>query len=179
MKKIKSKIKSSEYFYIIKTPEFLNEPVYKIGKTAQEPFRRFNQYALNSKLIFCLEVTEIGCDLFEAEMIEIFKKKYKLYQCNEYFYGDHIDMINTVIGHYNARRDNGFATQVQQNVDLLNTIITQKDYTNLAQKKQQLQNFIDCASAYLSTNSDTIQVRDINYDLRDMISLNRSVITKV
>ncbi len=72
----------------------LNEKVYKIGKTRQPNIKRFKQYPIGSKLLFYIECYD--CDIMEKELILEFNKTFKLYKGNEYFEGDHYEMINII-----------------------------------------------------------------------------------
>lgn len=114
---IKSKYKHSEYFYIIRSTEFIGNNVYKIGKTAQKPFKRFNSYPLNSELYLCLKVED--SDLFETEIVKLFNLKFKLFQGREYYFGNVHDMITEAMNLYfklnNSQAGLGLITEIKSN----------------------------------------------------------------
>ena len=84
--------------YLIKEREFLKtkENVIKIGKTKQSLNKRINQYPKGSELL--LQITTDDCDNLENAIIKAFKDKYihRKDIGNEYFEGDHEDMIETI-----------------------------------------------------------------------------------
>ena len=99
---------STSYIYIILLREFLEKKdikefnndslnnIYKIGRTSQENYKRFNNYSRGSVVLFhriCFDSLPI-----EREIINVFKKKFK--HCkdygNEYFQGNLRDMIITI-----------------------------------------------------------------------------------
>ena len=86
------------YIYLLQPREFLVQDIhiYKIGKTTQPNFSRFNNYPVGSKLIFISECN--NCDLCEKEIIKLFKEKYHHMAKigNEYFYGNYIEMIDDI-----------------------------------------------------------------------------------
>lgn len=88
----------SGYIYILIEREFIRtrEPVYKIGKTTQDEFKRFKQYPKNSKLIQQIYCED--CHGLERELIELFRVKYKQRRefGIEYFEGDVKDMVYTI-----------------------------------------------------------------------------------
>jgi hypothetical protein len=91
-----------ENIYLIQTAEFVlnDENVYKIGKTKQEKFKRFNSYKKDYKIHFFRNSN--NCDKTEKEIIELLKKKYKQRKDigTEYFEGfvdDIILDINNII----------------------------------------------------------------------------------
>jgi hypothetical protein len=94
----------SGYIYILIEREFirLNEPVYKIGKTTQDDFKRFKQYPKDSKLIHQIYCDD--CHGLERRLIELFRVKYRQRRDIgiEYFEGDGRDMVNTI---YNMWRN--------------------------------------------------------------------------
>lgn len=86
------------YIYLLQPREFLVQDIhiYKIGKTTQPNFSRFNNYPVGSKLIFISDCN--NCDLCEKEIITLFKEKYHHMTKigNEYFYGNYIEMIDDI-----------------------------------------------------------------------------------
>ena len=80
-----------EYIYLLIEREFIttNKNIYKIGRTKQNNYGRFNSYPKNSKLL--LQIICKDCTLCEQKLIKIFKSKYK--QCIdigiEYFEGNY------------------------------------------------------------------------------------------
>jgi hypothetical protein len=94
------------YIYLIQEREFIKtkEPIYKIGKSRQEPMKRINQYPKGS--ICLLHIICKDCDKIETELINIFKKKYEQMKevGNEYFKGNFYDMIDDI---YTYIKDEG------------------------------------------------------------------------
>lgn len=85
-----------EYIYILQEREFFDkkEPVYKIGRTAQTIQDRLSGYPKQTKLIFCMQVTDSN----EAERLikSELKQKTKLRNDigSEYFEGQIKDIIS-------------------------------------------------------------------------------------
>jgi hypothetical protein len=87
-----------QYIYLIQLREFLKsgEPIFKVGRTKQENFKRFYQYPKGSKILF-----QMICDdsnKLEKEIIIILKNKYIFRKDigNEYFEGNFINMIDDI-----------------------------------------------------------------------------------
>ena len=89
---------SAQYVYLIQEREFIktSENIFKIGKSKQENNKRINQYPKQSKLI--LQILCDNCDILEKELIISFKNKYNHRKDigNEYFEGEHEDMIKNI-----------------------------------------------------------------------------------
>ena len=87
------------YVYLIKEREFIktNENIYKIGKTKQDKFKRFNQYPKGSCLIYYQQVNDYH--KVESKIIETLNNKYKLLKDigKEYFEGNLIDILLDII----------------------------------------------------------------------------------
>jgi len=87
------------YIYLIQEREFirLQEPVYKIGRTCQQDFKRFDGYPKNSHLVLMVDV--IDCKAIETLIIKKFKRLFthrKDYG-NEYFEGEKMRMIKEIL----------------------------------------------------------------------------------
>lgn len=69
-------IEKSSYVYLLQVREFVNsnQNVYKLGKTTQSNYKRFNSYPNDSILFF--QTMCYDCDKVEKELIDIFKQKY-------------------------------------------------------------------------------------------------------
>ena len=82
--------KPLEYVYIIQEREFVKEgrPLYKIGRTEQEPNKRYVAYPKDSALIIILSVP--NCQEAEKAIKSLFKKKFRQDRTIgvEYFEGD-------------------------------------------------------------------------------------------
>jgi hypothetical protein len=89
---------SAQYVYLIQEREFIktSENIFKVGKSKQENNKRINQYPKQSKLI--LQILCDNCDILEKELIISFKNKYNHRKDigNEYFEGEHEDMIKNI-----------------------------------------------------------------------------------
>ena len=87
-----------QYIYLLIEREFIKtkENIFKIGKTKQLNNIRFSQYPKESILL--LQISCYDCDIFEKNLINIFKEKFinRKDIGNEYFQGDYIDMINEI-----------------------------------------------------------------------------------
>ena len=87
------------YIYLIIEREFIktDENIYKIGKTKQEKFKRFQQYPKGSCLLYYQKVNEYS--KVESEIIEKLKDNYKRQKDigAEYFKGSLIDIILDII----------------------------------------------------------------------------------
>lgn len=89
-----------QYVYIIQEREFirLEEPTFKIGKTAKEnSYDRISKYPKGSTLMMLLPVR--NCHKTEDEIMNVFCKKYiqKRDYGKEYFEGDIDSMVEDVI----------------------------------------------------------------------------------
>jgi len=71
-----------EYLYILREREFLNlrSPIYKIGKTKQEPNNRLSGYPKGSEIYAFIQVHD--CDTAEKDLIRIFDDNFE--QVSEY-----------------------------------------------------------------------------------------------
>jgi T5orf172 domain len=87
---------SQHYVYLFHTQKFVDskEPVYKIGKTTQPNFERFNQY--DDGALFHFQMSCRNCHVLERKMIALFKKKYELHCGLEYFKGNRFEMIKDI-----------------------------------------------------------------------------------
>jgi hypothetical protein len=87
----------SDKIYLLIEREFIisNQTVYKIGKTTQENFKRFNAYPKDSQLLF-YRVCQF-CNN-EKKIIKLFKTKYKQRTDfgTEYFEGNFQQMIKDI-----------------------------------------------------------------------------------
>lgn len=85
----------ANYCYIIQEREFLylNNPIYKIGKTTQDGLKRYKQYPKGSKIILFIEVD--NCHEFENNVKKLFNSKYiqRTEYGIEYYEGDKDEMI--------------------------------------------------------------------------------------
>lgn len=86
------------YIYMLIEREFINSKknIYKIGKTKQEPHKRFYGYPKDTRIIYLREVTD--CDKCETDILNLFKNKFKLKKeiGREYFEGNKNDMVNEI-----------------------------------------------------------------------------------
>ena len=87
---------TQHYVYLFHTKKFVDskEPVYKIGKTTQPNFERFNQY--DEGALFHFQISCRNCHVLERKMISLFKKKYELHCGLEYFKGNRFEMIKDI-----------------------------------------------------------------------------------
>jgi Meiotically up-regulated gene 113 len=87
---------SEHYVYLFHTKEFVDakEPVYKIGKSTQSNFKRFNQY--NEGTIFHFQMSCHNCHDLEKKIIALFKINYELHYGREYFKGNYHCMVQDI-----------------------------------------------------------------------------------
>ena len=89
--------KKAEYFYIIRTPKFFENSVFKIGKTSQTLTKRFQGYDSGTEIFLCINVSyyDGGCDAFERNMIKLLRNdnRFKLIDGNEYFYCEDLALL--------------------------------------------------------------------------------------
>lgn len=106
-----------EYIYLIWLKEFVdsNKNIYKIGKTTQKNFKRFNSYPNGSILITHSECN--NCDIVEKNIIQIFKEKYILRRDfgYEYFEGNRNEMVDIIMDEIKKTR-----TKYDHNENLIN-----------------------------------------------------------
>ena len=86
------KVDENHFVYMIQEREFMKtgEPIYKIGKTTQEPSRRMEGYPKGSRVIIYIETSLSGCHYMERQLIAEFDRLYKLRDDigREYYEGD-------------------------------------------------------------------------------------------
>lgn len=85
------------YVYMLQEREFIKtcEPIYKIGKTTQEPNSRLRGYPNKSQVILFVDVPD--CHTTEKHLITAFKKSFKQRKDigTEYFEGELNQMKRT------------------------------------------------------------------------------------
>ena len=88
-----------EYIYLIREREFIKslEEIYKIGRTCQADFKRFDAYPKNSHLLLFIDVPDCKC--IEKILIKKFKGQFKHRKDigNEYFEGDKCKMMKEIV----------------------------------------------------------------------------------
>jgi Meiotically up-regulated gene 113 len=87
---------TEHYVYLFHTKEFVDskEPVYKIGKSTQSNFKRFNQY--NEGTLFHFQMSCHNCHDLEKKIIALFKINYVLHCGREYFKGNYHCMVQDI-----------------------------------------------------------------------------------
>jgi hypothetical protein len=79
------------YLYLIQDNRDIGSNIYKIGKTTQAPSERFKGY---EKGTYPIRISHVdNCHQRECELINLFKKRYKLSRGREYFIGILNNMI--------------------------------------------------------------------------------------
>ena len=103
------------YIYLLREREFvrLNENCYKIGRTSQDPVKRFEGYPKGSEIVLYIAVD--NCLTAEKQLLAIFKNKFqqKKNYGTEYFSGDKNEMIKAILG---------VATKSSVDLEVLNKI---------------------------------------------------------
>jgi len=88
-----------DYIYLIQEREFIksSEEIYKIGRTCQADFKRFDGYPKNSHLLLFIDVPDCKC--IEKILINKYKKEFKHRKDigNEYFEGDKWKMMKEIV----------------------------------------------------------------------------------
>lgn len=118
----------SDYIYIVHCEQHKDTNIYKIGRTSQQEFRRFNGYPKNSELLLYIHVN--NSYKIEIELLAMFKQKYKQITSAgaEYFQGDVKEMVRDIT---KIALDN-FDTTITKPIadDLINTFPNYKyDYS--------------------------------------------------
>ena len=87
---------TEHYVYLFHTKEFVDskEHVYKIGKSTQHNFKRFNQY--NDGTTFHFQMSCHNCHDLEKKIITLFKINYELHCGREYFRGNRFRMVQDI-----------------------------------------------------------------------------------
>ena len=87
----------SDYIYIVHCEQHIHTNIYKIGRTSQQEFRRFNGYPKNSELLLYMHVDD--SHTIELELLSLFKEKYTQITSAgaEYFQGDVKEMVKDVV----------------------------------------------------------------------------------
>ena len=92
------KLTQSNYIYLLREREFVrsDENVYKIGRTSQDPGKRFASYPKDSEIL--LVKSTDNCKEKETALLSIFRTKYTPRKDigAEYFQGNVNDMIKTI-----------------------------------------------------------------------------------
>jgi hypothetical protein len=93
-----TKIKNTEYIYLLQEREFVNseKSIYKLGKSKQDNTARVRQYPKGSILLF--QKICNNCDSNETELIKLFNEKYVKHSeiGNEYFEGNVNEMMRDI-----------------------------------------------------------------------------------
>lgn len=91
-------MQSQHFIYLLREREFirLKEHVYKLGRTNQEPSKRFANYPKDSEIVLVKKVD--NCKEKEALLLGIFREQFKHRQDigAEYFEGNVTDMIKLI-----------------------------------------------------------------------------------
>lgn len=90
---------STHYIYLLREREFLNsgQPIYKIGKTTQQPDKRLRAYPKQSEILLVIKVSD--CHSTETTLIAECDKKYKNRKDigREYYEAPEYEIMQTVI----------------------------------------------------------------------------------
>lgn len=151
-----------QYVYIIQEREFirLEEPTFKIGKTAKENSRdRISSYPKGSTLMLLLPVK--NCHKTEDEIMNVFCKKYiqKRDYGKEYFEGDIDSMVEDVINI--ARFINLKESTVNHKKDTIESEL-KDDETNINEQEEPKEQIVfdpsihkRCSQCHLIKNKGT------------------------
>lgn len=116
----------TEYIYLLHPYEFINNNIYKIGKTKQENLKRFNNYLKGSVLLY--QTVCVNSDVTEKEILKLFKTKYNLMKGYEYFQGDYNEMINDIYQMNNKNNHEIIKTKItDNNHEIIKIKITDKN----------------------------------------------------
>jgi hypothetical protein len=88
-----------QYVYLLREREFirLNENTFKVGKTTQEPYKRFSGYPKGSEVLAFIAVGD--CHKMETEILEHFREHFQQRKeyGSEYFQGDRDKIIHSFL----------------------------------------------------------------------------------
>jgi hypothetical protein len=116
------------FLYLIQDNCDIGSNIYKIGKTTQDPSDRFKGY---SKGTYPIRISQVdNCHLREIELINIFKKNYKLSRGREYFCGILNNMIIDFTNLCNSQTNNIITKS--------NNILTKSNITLRCSKCKQI-----------------------------------------
>ncbi len=153
-----------EYIYLLETRESvrLGDQIYKIGKSKQEAFKRFDQYPTGSILItyeMCFD-----CDKIEKQLIKIFNTKYKntsIYG-KEYFHGNLADMRADIFNCINQEYRE--VTEKSKNANIISNLKTVNSFDELV-KQQGKETITETKKAIINEPVDKIDVdTETNYE---------------
>ena len=128
------------YIYLLREREFLrlNENVYKIGKTEQEPNSRLAGYPKGSEII--LFINTIDCHTTEAKILDIFKNIFvqRIDIGVEYFEGDKNYMVRIICDVINKINCSGifrYTSNPKQNTYEINNYKIDNEKQNINPEK--------------------------------------------
>jgi len=128
------------YIYLIQEREFirLQEPVYKIGRTCQQDFKRFDGYPKNSHLVLMVDVMD--CKAIELLIIKKFKGifKHRKDYGNEYFEGEKMRMIKEILDIVQTFKPEPVRTKEEMELER-ERIRLEKQRVELEKEKQKLE----------------------------------------
>lgn len=117
------------YIYLLREREFLrlNENVYKIGKTEQEPNNRLGGYPKGTEVILFINTN--NCNEMETKLIYIFQNIFKQRTDigKEYFEGDKDYMVKIICDVINANNNNKI---LNINIENISNSVVNKDNSN-------------------------------------------------
>jgi hypothetical protein len=129
-----------EYIYLLQEREFVttNENVFKIGRTTQVNFTRFNQYPKSSKLYFQSYCGD--CHICEREIIALFSERYnrRMDIGGEYFEGNVRGMVSDMC----AIVQNYFEVGEEKTIENENAAHQEKKRRKHVEKKRQMQKIV-------------------------------------
>ena len=164
------------YIYLLREREFVKsgEECYKIGRTSQEPAKRFKSYPKGSEIILYVEVDDSIAA--EKQLLTLFKKEF-LQRKNyglEYFHGDKNKMIIAIIT---------VATKSTENLEMLNnkiaSLTTQIEKMQALNKQEQERYKVNQANHLpkkrrLSSSKTVLKIPEEDFDGEIISTLIRS-----
>lgn len=116
----------------------LHEPVYKIGRTCQQDFKRFDGYPKNSHLVLMVDV--VDCKAIETLIIKKFKGifKHRKDYGNEYFEGEKMTMMKEILDIVQKFKPEPVRTKEEMELEKQRMKL-EKERLELAREKRKLE----------------------------------------
>lgn len=171
------------YLYVLQEREFIRtkEPIYKVGFTKQDGFKRFNGYSKGSILhLYCRANDVINK---EKKLLKILNNKFikRSDFGNELFEGNIEEIKNTVYNICCDKTNILNEEKIHQAITLLNDIIKNKDIPNKRKKREsdeeKLSNHTLCMDNKIKRDEKIIKIIIDNIFMRSKkkFTSNRSL----
>lgn len=164
-----------EYIYLLIECELIKsrKNIFKVGRTSQYKFMRFNTYPRGSRLL----LYKICSDSVECEktILTLFKQKYVQVKTlgREYFYGEYLDMMKDIEYVINTKFNpilfNNILADTNQNVDNSSDgyeINLSGNIVNVSKEvySRYENTYVGCDNIYTISNLEILVGKEINLD---------------